>query len=42
MKEPNQDRTNDTRLVTPILLMGLIIVCGLLYYGYLGHVPGTG
>jgi hypothetical protein len=30
-------QTNDTRLLTPLLLMGLIVVCGLLYFGYLGH-----
>jgi hypothetical protein len=35
---PNDDRSNDTRLLTPLLLMGLIVVCGLLYFGYLGHV----
>jgi len=34
---PNQDRTNDTRLLTPLLLMALIVVCELLYFGYLGH-----
>jgi hypothetical protein len=28
---------NDTRLLTPLLLMGLIVVCALLYFGYLGH-----
>jgi len=33
---PNRD-PNDTRLVTPLLLMGLIVVCGLLYYAYIGH-----
>jgi hypothetical protein len=32
-----EDRTNDMRLITPLLVMGLIIVVGLLYYGYLGH-----
>ncbi len=35
---PNENRANDTRLVTPLLLMGLIVVCGLLYFAYLGHV----
>jgi hypothetical protein len=34
---PNQDRFNDSRLITPLLLMGLIVVCSLLYFGYLGH-----
>src|SRR3954465_12907802 len=33
---PNPD-PNDTRLITPLLLMGLIVVCGLLYFAYLGH-----
>jgi hypothetical protein len=28
---------NDTRLITPLLLMGVIVVCGLLYFAYLGH-----
>ena len=28
---------NDTRLITPLLLMGLIAVCGLLYFAWLGH-----
>ena len=31
------NRTNDVRLVTPIILMGLIIVCGLLYFQLVGH-----
>jgi hypothetical protein len=34
---PDEDRTNDTRLLTPLLLMGLIVVCVLPYFGYLGH-----
>lgn len=33
----NEDHRNDMRLITPLLVMGLIVVCGLLYYGYLGH-----
>jgi len=33
----DDDRTNDTRLLTPLMLMSLIVVCGLLYFGYLGH-----
>ena len=33
----NEDRSNDMRLLTPLLLMGLIVVCSLLYFGYLGH-----
>jgi hypothetical protein len=33
----NEDRSNDTRLLTPLLLMALIVVCSLLYFGYVGH-----
>lgn len=33
------DRKNDTKLLTPLLLMGLIIVCGLLFYSLTGHPP---
>ncbi len=33
----DDDRENDTRLMTPLLMMGLIVICGLLYFGYLGH-----
>jgi hypothetical protein len=33
----DEDRSNDMRLMTPLLVMGLIVVCGLLYFGYLGH-----
>jgi hypothetical protein len=29
--------SNDTKLLTPLLVMGLIIVVGLLYYGYFAH-----
>jgi hypothetical protein len=33
----DQNRANDIRLATPLLVMGLIVVCGLLYFAYLGH-----
>ena len=33
----DQDRANDIRLATPLLVMGLIVVCSLLYFAYLGH-----
>ncbi|MFZ0610424.1 MAG: hypothetical protein WBD53_15435 [Xanthobacteraceae bacterium] len=41
---PNQretDRKNDTRLLTPLLLMGLIIAGGILIYLMLGLPPVT-
>jgi hypothetical protein len=31
------DRLNDTRLLTPLLLMALLIVCGFLYFAYTGQ-----
>jgi len=33
------DRANDTRLLTPLLLMGLVVVCGFLFYALTGHSP---
>ena len=36
------DRKNDTRLATPLLIMGLIIVAGILIYSYTGHAMATG
>jgi hypothetical protein len=33
----DENRANDIRLITPLLVMGLIVVCGLLYFAYLGH-----
>jgi hypothetical protein len=35
----NDGRGNDARLLTPLLLMGLIIVGGFLYYALMGHAP---
>lgn len=37
--EQRPDRINDTKLLTPLLVMGLIIVCGLLFYSVTGHPP---
>ncbi len=38
---PNQDndidRRNDRRLLTPLLLMAVIVVAGILIYTYSGH-----
>jgi hypothetical protein len=36
------DRNNDTRFATPLLLMGLIIVAGVLLYAYTGHAMAAG
>ena len=35
------DRSNDTKLLTPLLLMGLIIVGGFLFFALTGHPPTT-
>lgn len=32
----SRDRTNDTKLLTPLLLMALILACGFLYFAYFG------
>jgi hypothetical protein len=34
---PDPYRSNDTKLLTPVLVMGLIIVLGFLYFAYVGH-----
>jgi hypothetical protein len=31
------DRKNDIRFLTPLLLMALILVCGILVYAFAGH-----
>jgi hypothetical protein len=36
--EERRNRALDTRFLTPLLLMGTIIVCGLLYYAYTGQL----
>jgi hypothetical protein len=33
----SRDRTNDTRLITPMILMGLIIAGGFLFIAYHGR-----
>jgi hypothetical protein len=35
------DRKNDSRLLTPLLLMALIIVAGIAYYALIGATPGV-
>ena len=35
--EHDLDRSNDVRFLTPILLMAVIVVCGILIYAYAGH-----
>ena len=37
--QQDTDRKNDTRLLTPLLLMALLIVCGFLFYTFVGHAP---
>ena len=32
---------NDMKLLTPLLVMGLIIVCGFIFYAYFGHALAT-
>lgn len=31
------DRNNDMKFLTPLLLMSMILVCGILIYAYTGH-----
>jgi hypothetical protein len=38
----DSDRSNDIKLLTPLLLMGLILACGILYYAYTGQLTSTG
>jgi hypothetical protein len=38
MDHENEDRKNDRRLLTPLLLMATILVLGILIYAYTGHV----
>jgi hypothetical protein len=37
----DDDRRNDTRLLTPLLVMGLIVAAGFLFNAFAGHVPPT-
>ena len=36
---PYQHDPNDTKALTPLLIMGIIVVCGLIFYAYFGHAP---
>ncbi len=40
-KRSDLDRRNDTRLLTPLLLMALILVGGILLYAYVGHASAA-
>lgn len=35
--QDERDRTNDIKFLTPLLLMALLLVCGILIYAYAGH-----
>ena len=35
------NRSNDAKLLTPLLLMALIVVCGFLFYAFTGHPLAT-
>jgi hypothetical protein len=35
------DRDNDTKLLTPLLLMAVLIACGFLFYAWTGIAPST-
>jgi len=35
--QPELDRNNDIKFLTPLLLMALILVCGMLLFAYSGH-----
>jgi len=39
MPDPDPDRANDTKALTPLLLMALLITGGLLLSVYLGSAP---
>jgi hypothetical protein len=32
-----RDRSNDVKFLTPLLLMAVVLVCGILIYAYTGH-----
>ena len=40
-KQSDLDRRNDTRLLTPLLLMALILVGGILLYTYAGYASAA-
>jgi hypothetical protein len=35
------DRRNDAKLLTPLLVMALVIVAGILFYASSGHAPAA-
>ena len=35
------DRSNDVRFLTPLLLMALVLVIGILLYSYTGHAAAV-
>ena len=37
MPNHERNRSNDVRLLTPLLLMALVLACGILLYAYTGH-----
>jgi uncharacterized protein (DUF983 family) len=39
--DSHSERSNDTKALTPLLLMGLIIVGGFLFFALTGHAPTT-
>jgi hypothetical protein len=41
-EQHNIDRKNDTRFLTPLLVMGLLIAAGILFYAYTGHATAAG
>jgi hypothetical protein len=40
-RKRNNNRANDTRLMTPLIVMALIVAGGLLFYAYRSGSPGT-
>jgi hypothetical protein len=42
MPDPQDiDQKNDSRFLTPLLVMGLIIAAGILLYAYTGHAAAA-
>lgn len=35
--QDERDHINDIKFLTPLLLMAVVLVCGLLIYAYTGH-----
>ena len=36
-----QDRNNDNRALTPLLIMAVLIACGFLFYAYAGYLSSA-